>query len=337
MNIISETILIDTIHEVVKSDGFVIIPGWGAFFLQPTAARWDIQKQVFYAPGYQMLFNPRIQDNDGVLSIRLAKAFNCSYFNALQEISNIVIRWNTHLYQWGNLKLENLGLFVLQKDVVHFESELQSNNFPEYYGLQNIYLQEFQDDRGVLFSYPKLTSSKQLSTVVKTLVLVPLVLTLALLPSKINNYRLAQSQSSLFSPKVKWKHIIDNPHDISSSIDTMTNFKVALQMGSNKKEPIKATENKKQVAEEKTTNAEKEIIFTPQHKYFVIIGSFTNDKQVNDYLNVLKNIHIDGIVLNCEGKLRVALGGYEKHAEAIKALEEFKQSNPSYSGWVLNW
>lgn len=337
MNIISESILINTIHEVVKSDGFVIIPNWGTFFLQPTPARWDAQKQVFYAPGYEILFNPRIQNNDGVLAIRLSKAFNYSYFNALQEISNIVIRWNTQLYQWGNLKLENLGLFVLQKDVVHFESVLQSNIFPEYYGLQNIFLQEFQDSRGVFFSYPKLTSSKHISVVVKALVFIPLFLTLALIPSKINNYRLVQSQSSSFSPKIIWKHITDNPHDISSSIDTMTNFKVALQMGSNEEEPIKASEIKKNVVKEKTNNAEKEIISSPQHKYFVIIGSFTNDKQVNDYLNVLKTIHVNGIVLNCEGKLRVALGSYEKHAEAIKALEEFKQSNPSYSGWVLNW
>lgn len=337
MNKISEKIFIDTLHEVIKSDGFVIIPDWGAFFIQPVSARWDAEKQVFFAPGYQILFNPRIQNNDGVLAIKLSKKFNCSYFDVLQEISNIVIRWNTYLYQWGNLELENFGLFVLQKDVIHFESIIQSNLFPEYYGLQNIFLQQYQEDRGVLFSYPNLTSSKHFNTVVKAIVLVPLVLTLALLPSKINNYRLKQSQSSSFSPKVKWKHITDNPHNISSSIDTMTNFKVALQMSSKEEIPIKATENKTDVVKEKIKTVENKVISSPQHKYFVIIGSFTNDKQVNDYLNSLKSIQINGIVLNCDGKLRVALGSYEKRAEAIKALEEFKQSNPSYSGWVLNW
>ncbi len=341
MNLISEKNLIHTIHEIVKRDGFVIIPEWGAFFLQPTAARWDAQKQIFYAPGYQLLFNARIKNNDGVLAIQLSKKFKCSYLDALQEISTYIVRWNAQLYQWGNVKLDQLGLFVLQKDVIRFESIWQANVFPEYFGLQNLTLNDYSNDRGVFFSYPTLTASKHFSTVVKTLVLVPLALTLALLPSKINNYRLNQSQSASIVQKIKLHQFIDNPQDISNSIDTLTNFKVALQM--NSKEQIKNEESVKK--EEKTTvgNEEnksinqKEIISSPQHKYFVIVGSFANEKQVNDFLASLKAINVDGLVLNSDGKRRVALGSYENRTDAQHALDEFKTKNPSYSGWVLNW
>lgn len=341
MNFISEKNLIYTILEVVKRDGFVIIPDWGAFFLQPTAARWDAQKQIFYAPGYQLLFNARIKNNDGVLAIQLAKDFKCSYFDALQEVSTHVVQWNTQLYQWGNLKLDQLGLFVLQKDVVSFESIWQADIFPEYYGLHNLSLNDYSNDRGVIFSYPTLTTSKHLSTVIKTLVLVPLALTLALLPTKINNYRLNQNQSASFSQKIKIHQFTNNPQDISNSIDTMTNFKVALQMNSKeeikKEEPVKTEEKVVVPTEVKKQTDENDIISSPQHKYFVIVGSFTKDKQVNDFLISLKSINIKGLVLNCDGKRRVALGRYENQAEAQKALDEFKTKNPAYSGWVLNW
>ncbi|MGQ9846806.1 MAG: hypothetical protein ACUVQP_04800, partial [Bacteroidales bacterium] len=70
---ISDKLLVDCIHNLVKRDGFVIVPGWGAFFLQPVSARWDSTQQVFFSPGYQLLFNPRINSNDGILAIYLSK------------------------------------------------------------------------------------------------------------------------------------------------------------------------------------------------------------------------------------------------------------------------
>ncbi len=341
MNVITDKILTDSIHYLVKRDGFVIVPEWGAFFLQPVSARWDAAQQIFFSPGYQLLFNQRINNNDGALAIYLSKEKNCSYFVALSEIAQYVVRWNTQLIQFENVRIENLGLFNLQKGIINFQSNIQNQIFPEFFGLQNISVQQTDNDRAVVFSYPALKESRYFSTVVKTLVLVPLALTLALLPSKINNYRLSQSQSASFSQKIKLRQFTDNPQDISNSIDTMTNFKVALQMDSKEEvkneEPAKTEEKVTVSTEEKKTTQQKEIISSPQHKYFVIIGSFTSDKQVTDFLFSLKAININGLVLNCDGKRRVALGGFENQNEAQKALNEFKTKNPSYSGWVLNW
>lgn len=339
MNLITEKILINSIHYLLKRDGFVIVPEWGAFFLQPVSAKWDDSQQIFYPPSYQLLFNQRINYNDGVLAIYLSKEKKCSYFDVLTELSKLLVRWQTALHQFKSLQIDNLGEFILHKEKINFQSNIPNLVFPDFFGLQNISVQQNNNDNNVVFSYPSIKKREFINTAVKTLILLPLVLTLALLPLRINNYIFSPKQPSSFNHKIKLSRFINDIQDIADYIDTTTNLKVALQLNSkNEVKNVELTET-----DDKTSNSTKEnkktqqtkIISTPQNKYFVIIGSFTNNNQAMKFLSSIK---MNGLILNCDGKRRVALDSfYENQNEALKALNEFKIKNPSFSGWILKW
>jgi len=339
MTNVNDKLLIASIQYLLKRDGFVIIPDWGTLFLQPTPARWDSEQHIFYAPGYQLQFNPRIKNNDGALAIELAKNTQQHYFDVLQTIANTVVLWNTHLFQFGSLSLDGIGTFNLSKGTIHFQSQFKWQEIPDFFGLQDIALPASSFERNVVFSYPSLPNAGQLNRIVKTIIITPLVVALALLPAKINNYRILHQQASSFGQNIQLHTFTNNPVNLDHAIDTLTNVKVALKP-SIQSLPPKINEDKNindNLQKSSVTDLDNKNINHPQNKYYVILGSFTTDKQVNDFVNTLKNINIEPLVLNCEGKLRVALNQFENHADAQKALDEFKSQNPTYSGWILKW
>jgi len=335
---INDKTLITSLQRLIKRDGFVIIPHWGTLFLQPTPAHWDSVQHIFYAPSYQLQFNPRIKNNDGALVIDLAQTLQHQYFDILQSVANRVVVWNTRLYQFGSLSLDGIGTFVLTKGSIQFQSQLKWHDFPEYFGLQNIALPISTYERNVVFTYPSLPNTNQLNRIVKTIVIAPLVIALALLPAKINNYRITHKQSSSIGQALQLRSLTNNPHNLEHTIDTLTNVKIALKLTTNSSQKINETDKNNHPQQTVSNNKlPDKIIKLPQNKYYVILGSFTTDKQVNDFLNTLKNIQIEGLVLQCEGKRRVALNQFENQTDAQKALDEFKAQNPSYSGWILKW
>ncbi|NSW46163.1 MAG: SPOR domain-containing protein [Bacteroidales bacterium] len=336
---VNDKLLITSIQYLVKRDGFVIIPDWGTLFLQPTPARWDAEQNIFYAPSYQLQFNPRIKNNDGALAIELSKNTQQHYFDTLKTIANTVVLWNTRLFQFGSLSLDGIGTFNLSKGTIHFQSQLKWQEFPDFFGLQNIVLPASTFERNVVFSYPSLPNAGQLNRIVKTIIITPLVIALAILPAKINNYRILHQQESSFSQNIQLHSFTNNPVNLDHTIDTLTNVKVALKpsIQSPSHHIDESKKNNEHLQKTSVADLNNKNINHSQNKYYVILGSFTTDKQVNDFVNTLKTIDIEPLVLNCDGKRRVALNQYENQADAQKALDEFKSQNPTYSGWILKW
>lgn len=327
--------IIDSIIELLHTNGFVIVPDWGAFFLTPVSAYWDHHKQCFIPPSYTISFNSRINYNDGLLFIHISNKFNIQYFEVIRLLKNQVNLWKEVIYTQKELYIENFGRFTLQSsNSINFEPVIIINNIPEYFGLEAIPIGN-NAEQSIIFDFESINYTK-LYRLAKVAVLIPFFIALSILPFKINNYNILQRQNAaMYSIEVNSSS--KKTEKLLDCVDSLTEIKNALSptiKKSRKEDKINVdTSNKDNNAE----LAKKETITVKQNRYYAIIGSFTNEKQTEMFLNDLKSINIEAKVLNCEGKFRVALDGYENYDDAKRALNKFTSNNPSYSGWILKW
>ncbi len=190
-------------------------------------------------------------------------------------------------------------------------------------------------EQSIIFDFESINYTK-LYRLAKVAVLVPFFIALSILPFKINNYNIIQRQNAaMYSIEVNSSS--KKTEKLLDCVDSLTEIKNALnptKKESRKEDKINVdTLNKDNNAE----LAKKETITVKQNRYYAIIASFTNEKQTEKFLNNLKSINIEAKVLNCEGKFRVALDGYENYDDAKRALNKFTSNNPSYNGWILKW
>ena len=68
----------------------VIIPGFGGFVAQYSAASFEEKKQTFTPPSKSILFNKNLINNDGLLAHKYVSSYQLTYEEALSLIEEEV-------------------------------------------------------------------------------------------------------------------------------------------------------------------------------------------------------------------------------------------------------
>ncbi len=331
-----ELLLTKHIKERLFNNGFVIIPNWGALYLEPVSAYFDEKHQLFSPPQNIIFFNSNIKQNDGVLIISIVQETNISYFGILKAIKDLTSQWNFVISNKGKIYLKGLGTFEQNSTSILFTSERFCLLSPEYYGLKELTLENTNVEHSIIFSFPE-SQQKAIRNWIKAAIFIPIALTFSLLPSKINHYSFESLASFIKNEKETSISIVSE--NIEKTFDTLTNLKVAL----NPKIEInnlKLSDNKLNTNSQinKTDTKQKTSNTIASKHYYIIIGSLTTMKQVNEFQKMLEDKKITGtVVLNCNGKLRIAYKKYENRGKANESLEQFKKNYPDLSGWILYW
>jgi hypothetical protein len=337
MNIEFEKHLIDIIKSKLIKNGYVILPNWGAFFLEPTSAKFDKRNKKLLPPGYNIHFNSNIHQNDGELLIELTKRTTLNYFEVLNILNDYYNLWNENITKHNFYLLDGLGKFCKEKNNIIFipTSKIEFTNF---YGLRTLNLDLDISDNSIIFSYPE-KKERAIKSWLKAAIIIPIAIAFSLIPSKINYYNNQENKAGLFrkqfsinSNKIFYTEDV-NVEDIEKTIDSLTNLKNALKPNFKEKTTFKE-ETKKQNNENIQNNNQ---INAHTKKYYIIIASFTKMRQVEEYNKFLKSKNINSILLNCDGKLRVALSSHETREEANAELNKFIKQYPELSGWILFW
>jgi|GEM_PF-5361312 DNA-binding protein len=333
-----ESLLIKHTKEQLLSKGFVIIPNWGAFFLEPVSAHFDERSQRYFPPHYRILFNQNIKHHDGVLVISIIKDLNLSYFDVFQGIKDLTNQWQQEISTKGRLTINGFGTFEQNKNLISFSAENYYLTWPEYYGLKELLFENFNVEHSIIFSFPE-SQQKTISNWIKAAVIIPIAITFSLLPSKINHYSFENIASFVKKGNIYEQSLNITSENIERTLDTLTNLKIALK-------PDLKINNFELTKEQLNTETASKINITKPSKaetkaskyYYIIIGSLTTTKQVNEFKLMLEKKNIrETEVLNCNGKLRIAYNKYESRQEANDALELFKKNYPDLSAWILFW
>lgn len=103
--------LIDHIEYLAARHDCVIVPGWGAFVVQYSAARIDHDKMLIYPPTRSIGYNASLNHNDGLIATSVARREGISYDMAVQAVAREVDAMRHQLDSDGEIAIGHLGVF----------------------------------------------------------------------------------------------------------------------------------------------------------------------------------------------------------------------------------
>ena len=147
------------IHKLLKEQDFIIVPGFGAFMVHPTPARLDSKLNEFIKPQKSIQFNPRIQQNDGVLAHAFSVEFGLSVEESFQQIQNEIKQFWTSKTP---IDFIDIGVVTFQLNggldfIPHGNADIDDSTF----GLDNLFIQPIQIHQPVVIALPNQSPSKK--------------------------------------------------------------------------------------------------------------------------------------------------------------------------------
>lgn len=293
----------------------VIVPGLGAFLSNYVPSGVDDRTKLFFPPSKEVLFNEKINRNDGLLVSHIADVEGLSYEEALQMVERFCQQSTELLYAGKVVDLEGIGLLKInQYGRIEFISYQQMKPV-EALGL-------------VEFSFPKLVERH-------TVTVKPLYKpeTVERAYSKRGTaWRIAAGIALLFSLSLI---PVSNRHKLIQS----TNINPIGQTPSCPVvEPIAEAEVERST---ETAPEEKvEVQSAPIQQnlpYILVAGTFTHQKNADVLVEELKSQgHRSEVILLNDGRFRVAIDSFAEKDEALLAMQRFREQNPKSDVWVTN-
>ncbi|HNR86040.1 MAG TPA: hypothetical protein PKN38_05475, partial [Taishania sp.] len=128
------------IGDLLIRHNCVIIPEFGGFVTQRTAAKIDTNLGVITPPSKSLLFNRQLINNDGLLIAELAQQTRVSYDEARLMVQQLVKSWNETLSSGQRITIDKVGfLFFDQERNICFEQDRYFNLLLSSYGLGNVH------------------------------------------------------------------------------------------------------------------------------------------------------------------------------------------------------
>jgi len=128
------------ISELLFEHDCVIVPDFGGFVCNYSAASIHSSKHTFQPPFKKISFNQNLKNNDGLLANHVSQTDAVSYADANHLISEYVKNLNNELLSQKRFDFKNIGTFCIgEEDTLLFEQDLSVNYLQESFGLSSFY------------------------------------------------------------------------------------------------------------------------------------------------------------------------------------------------------
>ncbi len=130
----------ELIGDLLLRNNCVIVPSFGGFVANQSAAIIDYRNGIITPPRKSVLFNRQLINNDGLLIKELSLINNLEYTIADNAIKTIVENWNTQLATGERIVLDRIGFIFLDAEKnICFEQDRFFNLLLESYGLGKVH------------------------------------------------------------------------------------------------------------------------------------------------------------------------------------------------------
>ena len=127
------------LKDLLYKHNCVVIPGFGGFVAKRIPARFDFENGKVFPPSKQVLFNPNLIDDDGLILHAISSINKISYEESSHKLSLEVENWKNQIekgesidfYAIGRLHLDKRGRFIFHQDG-------NSNHLKDSIGLEEI-------------------------------------------------------------------------------------------------------------------------------------------------------------------------------------------------------
>jgi len=314
----------------------VIVPELGGFVLQSCPATYTAAMHAFYPFHKEIVFNPALNHNDGLLSESYMQTYGMDYKEALAALKKDIANLKTALEQQGTVSLGIIGTLTKNKTgaCLFFPGKDTSLYSIHSYGLETIYVspvpktERLQQARQETPDKTERTVYLPLSrTFVYITGLVAAAITLFfLISTPVNEVNKAHYTASLIPPEIMLKSANAPAHLPSPP----------------QEEASVATPETEHAAVSDTTPAPIPEIIPEQPKtegktYYVIIGSFYTEKQANRYIKEIdpsSDFEHIGIVKRNEN-VRVYANKYTNRQDAEDYMYHLRKNTKFKDAWLF--
>ena len=302
------------ISELLFLHDCVIIPEFGGFVGNNKSAVLNEITRTISPPSKEILFNPNLKTNDGLLINHISKSEGISNVEARNLVVNYVSLINQKLKKIRTFRIENVGLLSLgaEENILFLQDSFTNYNL-ESFGLKSQKTKKVDHiEKKIKVITTPISTKKGRRKIWKAAAILLPIISLSLVSitqeEKIENLYTHMSSFKLFST-------------------TETSPKLQKDIEKNL-EIIISEETKSTIVEELPKIIEK--------KFFLVAGAFNNERNANNLMNKLQSESYNSEIIgtNKNGLIRVSYDCFATKEEALIELEKLKSKNKS--SWILS-
>ena len=364
-----QKIIEEKIYELLLTEDFVVLPNLGGFVVNYQSAYFDKQKNIYYPPKREIGFNRRLQHDDGLLISAISESENKTYAEGKTFVAEYVADLHDKLNKGQTVTLDKIGRFEKNTELRFYP---ESTNFLlDAFGLESIYVPKAKPlpKEPAKIEIPTL----QKHNYKKWLAAASLALSMALIPHNILQKGFTNTSESNILDLTTITHqnnFFSDPVSqlISDELDAMVQKKVAL-LPTIKQDKVKKEETsqsktiEKEVVEQPTAitkqendskavqpkevfdkSPKEEIVEKKSSKinnriveavpgYYLVVGSFKDEKNANKFLDKIRHSYSEAIMINYKGFYRISISIFDSKNEAKKKRKQLKSAG--VSNWLM--
>ncbi len=296
----------------------VIVPGLGGFVANVTNANLNEKTGIFTPPSRIISFNKNLSHNDGLLISHIAKAEGLSFEECNSKLGKHVNVLKFQLSrgetitigETGDLKTERSGNIV-------FTPNKNTSYSTESFGLPTFHFNSLEqikaENEPTRHLVQRTIGAKRTRQIAAS---IALIMGLMFVAPEFENKTHQSNYSDLFP---NFEQVNITTKEVSSP-EVIVKTKTEELVDVNSIEDQKATP-----------------IVEIENSYFIIAGSFADEKPAKAFLNKLnsKGINTAEILAMNSNRYRVSLEGFNDKTKAIEALDTYRKRNGYSSAWLL--
>jgi cell division septation protein DedD len=339
------------IRELLLQHDCVILPGLGGFVANYKPAEFDPSQKTVLPPSKQILFNPNLVHNDGLLFAHISKETDYGY-KEVQAMAEVYFK--TIKYEVGKglkFTIEDLGYFFFNKArKIEFAQESTDNLLLASYGLSYLNYKVFDrslgrsakiyqavDDTNPIVRQRKIRRwiyTGAAACLLASMILIPVKMGYLNLSSfdlnPVDTFRKEQPVQELVVTSPDTDTQLTEPEIESVKLEAVS---LEPEVGSAKPE---ATSFEPE-AEAAKIEAPAKDFATPQTNFHIIVGSF---KDLGNAQQLKQKMAGDGyeaeIITGENSFYRVSAKHYPLKADAVSALASIRNQQAYTSAWILS-
>lgn len=336
--------LIKHIEHLLIGNECVIIPNMGGFISHYSPSRWIEEESAFLPPMNIIAFNERLNINDGLLAQSYMLTYKISFQEAMNMIAEHVHELKKQLQHSGKIEIPNIGHLTLNIDS-HYEFIPNEDGVdsPILFGLTSFTMQKLNEleemqrpSSSLSFKEEKLASistvpTEKLETKETVIIRINrrfLQLTVAAVIALLAFFSFSTPVENTFIDQGNYAELfsINKESDFLKKVEETTSIFPRKE----KKQTVAIKKVEKKVEKKQT-------IITPLNtlRYHIVVASLNSASKGKKVLaSYQKKGFSSAYIIQRKGKYRIALNGYEKKAEANKALYNYRKKAGLSSAWL---
>jgi hypothetical protein len=294
------------LSTLLKFHECVIIPDFGGFISNYIPSRFDPARNLFLPPTKEIVFNSKINKNDGLLINHLVESEAVGYSEAHSAISSWVNVSFEKLNNGETIELSCVGTLAFDRYGSFVFNSTGENILADAYGLEEVsyskltrpvYSETFQPR-------PAIRAINSRKNIIRIAAGVALVISLSIIPVKK-----------------------ENSNFLSSNLNPFATLTTPPPVQSSEKEATESSVNNETISENKTSLKEL--------PYILVGGSFEILENAQSFQNkLIKEGNHSELFQMKNGRYKVSIDSYRSKDDALGAMELYRKSNPGSQVWV---